>query len=138
MYRRRARIRVMRSEIRKLAALTDDELWRTLADEVGFGVGAQDPESLRAFARAWFESRLAQLREALCNPRFLNRIATSGEDNGVLAATAIADALAAYFSGPTLFTMSVLVTRYGLDKICGGGGGGGDDGTNEGGDSVPG
>lgn len=101
-----------------LLAMTDEQLYRRLGEEVAPAVSGLDPKLLYAIGSAWFTSRLHAIREAVCGSATVAAIRrATGSDEAVLV-SAIADALAPLLHGPAVTTVAVLVVRYGIVRLC--------------------
>lgn len=102
--------------LQTLMVRTDDELWAILGAEISPGMAMRDPKFLRAAAKAWFDDQLKEFQIAVCGSPAISALRASG--NGTLLVAAICDAIAPICGIPAATTASLLLSRYGLDRLC--------------------
>lgn len=103
--------------IQTRTALSESELWLLLGQEISPGLGSRDPKFLIAAAKAWFDARISDIRTAVCGNGTVTQ-ARASEDRGVLL-SALYDVIAPLLGGIPAATVTVLILRYGLDRLCG-------------------
>lgn len=104
-------------EMQEAAALDVDQLLRQLARSQTLGSGTQDPrrehEVGLALLRAWF----ATIKESVCGDGVLASSVAEQED--VLRdAGFVADLFLAGAGQPPVATLSVLIVKYGVARLC--------------------
>jgi hypothetical protein len=100
------------------ALLDSDEA--DLYRQLGWAVekaAANDDEAEQA-GRSFFEARLSGFADAICGNSRITKLRRDNAD-AVTLASAIADVLMALGGIPGVATVSVLLVRYGLKKLCG-------------------
>ncbi|PPK65569.1 hypothetical protein V5P93_005040 [Actinokineospora auranticolor] len=109
------------SHLSRLAQMDTDGLLELLASQVSPQVTPGEPERRRKFAEVWFENRKRQIRGVLCadGKSKLAGLDDAGDKSALVGA--VADLLAAHFSGPVVFTIAALSVRVGLTRLCAGG-----------------
>ena len=98
--------------------LDSDEV--DLYRQLGWAVekGAADDDEAEEAGRSFFEARLTGFADAICGNGKINKLRRDNAD-GITLVGAIADVLAALGGIPGVATVSVLLVRYGLKKLCG-------------------
>lgn len=101
----------------RLRGLSEQELFVELGEQLSPGVGRRDPKYLAAVARAWFADRAEEFRRVVCGSEVV-RLAQQSGDEAVLL-SAVADLIAPLVGILPAATVAVLLTRYGIDRLCG-------------------
>ena len=104
------------SDLQALLDSDDTELYRRL----GWAVekGAADDDEAEQAGRSYFETRLTTFADAICGNAKITKLRRDRSDTVTLV-SAIADVLMAFGGIPGVATVSVLLARYGLNKLCG-------------------
>jgi hypothetical protein len=105
--------------IRELLALDEDELLVDLADKVVIGVGPLDPARKRTVARAWLEAQVDRLRDAICSDPGVQALRKNDQRDLLDLAVAVTDLVAGIVGAVPAATVSVLLVRQGLERLCG-------------------
>ncbi|NGX06099.1 hypothetical protein [Mycobacteroides franklinii] len=103
-------------EVDQLLAAPDSELYAALGRAVD--KSAADDDSAENAGEQYFRSNLPKFAQKICADPHVTALRRSYADSTTLVA-AIADALSALAGLPAVLSISVLVLRYGLDKLCG-------------------
>jgi hypothetical protein len=107
-----------RAELEAAAALSDEELWVRLGREVVQFAGPADDDRRARVAKAWFETHLEDLRAAICGHSRIEAVRSKEGASSLDTLAAVADLVATLKFGISAATVAVLVTRYGLDRLC--------------------
>ena len=97
-------------------ALSDDDLYILIADEVVAGAGPLDEEQHRFLGRAWFEAQAARLRNRICAEKSIQ-----DPNDRLITSLALLDVLTGEMGDshlPAIAAASVLLARVGLDRFC--------------------
>lgn len=107
-------------DVKNIETLPDSELFARLAEaELAGRLGAaeEDGSNREAIGRRIFESRLSEIREAVCAPSVRAQLEGERFDDNIAYATLI-DVLMTVFTGIGLTVAVLLVARMGVKKIC--------------------
>ena len=105
-------------ETDRLLAMPAEELFALLGRQLlpsTVGVGPEDDGRAESAARAWVRAHWAELRNRVC-----------GKDAGGQATTAlvefsaVADAVAGLLHGPAVATLTAIIVKYGVKRLCAG------------------
>lgn len=109
-------------EIERLLAMDDDDIFASLGSEL---TGRQLlPSSKGEFiriGRLWFERQARELTDVVCSHEKLTALRRRPENQISTAelVAGVADVISGLVVGASPFTVSVLLVRFGLDKLCG-------------------
>ncbi|WP_457221105.1 hypothetical protein [Mycobacteroides abscessus] len=104
------------SQVEQLLAAPDNVLYAALGRAVD--KTAADDDSAEEAGEQYFRSNLPQFAQKICADAHVAALRRSHADGTTLVA-AIVDALSPLTGLPAIVSISVLVFRYGLDKLCG-------------------
>jgi hypothetical protein len=110
----------LEQEVSKLADYEVDDLLIMLAEQTIMGGSPLDPNHKRNIGRALLRGWFAKVKDVLCAPEGLSRSARDKESE-IRDAAAVADTISATLGQQVpVVTLSILIVKYGLDKLCAG------------------
>ena len=105
------------AEYQKRLQMSVPELFTELGAELQGGHAAQpDKDEQEKLGQRYFERERPRIRERLCVSEVMKSL--SSESDEVKMAAAIGDLLAPAFGMLPIFTLSMLVTKIGINKLC--------------------
>lgn len=108
----------MTGQFEQLSARSDRELFARLGRIVDRSMAEESDESAEQAGRSYFEARLQTFAATVCNDPRITELRRQHADGATLAA-AIMDLLTSLVGVPGVATVTILLLRYGLDKLCG-------------------
>jgi len=105
-----------------LTQLTEPELLAQLGKELlgsGVGFGPEDTRRYRRFAEQWIQSRMAEIRGAVCNDDGVRAVFTRDIQERLNDFGIVADALATLQGHPPLTLLALVLLRRGYNVVCG-------------------
>lgn len=100
---------------------SDDELYSAIAHWLLPDPDQLSPTDIRRavdLGKAWMANHLEELRDLVCSHPQVVAVPALVDADGSELVGAIADALSTVGHYPPVVVLAVLVTRYGLDKLC--------------------
>lgn len=100
-----------------LADSDDEELYAALGAQLlgqGLGAGAMDDDQNRRFGMRWFDERIDQFRDAVCD----TKIVAGLTGDFTADATALASALPLGDDKILALTIAAIILRRGLTEFC--------------------
>lgn len=103
---------------KRTLAQTEEELFRSLGLFLveASGADSMDDEDFVKKGRKWLTYELPEIRKIICNGKISKHLQSQEDMTQLLIS--VADVLAALFTGVALITISALVVKIGLKKIC--------------------
>lgn len=113
------RSEALRAEILDRSDSSTDDLLLTLAGEILVTAGPIDDERKRSIAKAWIDAVIDEVKDSLCSDTRIQALKRQLNTDEAEKAAIVADALAALVGVAALATASVLIVRFGLERLCG-------------------
>jgi hypothetical protein len=108
------------NEFSNLVQMSVDDLLIELAEESVLSGLSLGPEQKKKIGLAIFESMLKDIRAIICPKRdSLTSSADSDDDTKVRDAAFVMDMLLGLKGHPPVATLSMLVVKYGVERVCG-------------------
>jgi len=111
----------MQKDVSKLFEISEEELLFHIGQDImGRGARGESRDSLIQKAKDWMSSQSDVFRNEICSDTIFQSLMTISpiQDRQLQLVTAISDLLSSCFIGIPTITISVMLARVGLDKIC--------------------
>lgn len=109
-------------QIEYLLSRDEDDLMLELGESLSDSLGLEarrNKKSLIQHAKKWYQTNKAFLTEAVCESKVLEKYVISDEyEKRIEIVAAIADVIAAKWTGVSPFVLSVMVFREGIKTLC--------------------
>lgn len=108
--------------LQHLLELPTDKLFERLGTELSeseIGLSFPSLREKKDYAKKWFVDRIELFRKGVCNNEELKKTVSANFDE-IEIISAIADLISSYCVNSSPFTVSVLLYKYGILKLCSG------------------
>ena len=105
--------------LEKSLALTEEEIFARLGSQLAGMTIADDDPRRAIFGRRWWRDNQLFIQGIVCASKDVRDACAGPAWDRIVAVSAVADALAAFYGMPAAITAGALVVRQGLLEFCG-------------------